>query len=490
MVEIKKEIGFTKEELEKQKSLCRSLYHNEDGTPFELTDGQAEIFTAIATKRWDRLHIQTYTQYGKSLVVALAVLTRVSTFPEKWVIVAGREKQAGIIMSYIIQHAFDNSYTKAKLQLNPEENIEKIQRERSKNRLTFRLSGGGIGEVSVVSADSRNKQTSGDSVMGLGGDAIVLDEAALIADEIEAKIYRMITGRGGKGFYCKIGNPFTNGHFRSSFDNPDYHKINICWEQGVEEGRLSRKDLEEARTKPLFDILYENKFPPKDAMSDDGYVKLYNAVGEMVEPTEFFGRVRMGIDPSGEGADESKWVIRDGFKSQVVATQQHSSTKSIAERTLTLMLKYHIREEDIWVDNFGVGANVAQELARNGVYINAVNVGDKCEDEEFDARFLNQRAYAYWNSMEWINKGGKLVKSGDWDESKHIMYRANGARKIQIMSKGEMRKRGWPSPNTMDAFALTFLTQEEEYHVKTLKEKKEDMKYDKMAEDFDKYAAI
>lgn len=424
-----------------------------------------------------------------SLVVALAVLTRVSTFPEKWVIVAGREKQAGIIMGYIIQHAFDNSYTKAKLQLNPEESIEKIQRERSKNRLTFRLAGGGIGEVSVVSADSRNKQTSGDSVMGLGGDAIVEDESSLLPDEIEAKIYRMITGRGGKGFYCKIGNPFTNGHFRKSYEDPNYKKIDIGWEQGVREGRLSQRDLDEARGKPLFEVLYENKFPPKDAMDDDGYVNLYLPIADrLVDQGEYLGRIRMGIDPSGEGMDESKWVIRDGFKAEVVATEKHSSTKSIAERTLTLMFRYKISERDIWVDNFGVGANVAQELARNGVYVNAVNVGEKCEDEEFSQRFINQRAYAYWSSMEWLNKGGKLVKGGSgWKEMNRIMYKADGSRRIKIMSKQEMRRRGWLSPNEADAFALTFLAPEEEYRVKTVEERKEDKMYDEV---FDKYAAI
>ncbi len=44
----------------------------------------------------------------------MAVLTRVATYPEKWAIVAGNKDKAGIIMSAIIRHIFDNEYTKSK----------------------------------------------------------------------------------------------------------------------------------------------------------------------------------------------------------------------------------------------------------------------------------------------------------------------------------------------------------------------------------------
>ena len=84
--------------------LVRQMYKNEDGSPVELTPLQCCIFAIIAMKLHPRVHCMIFTRYGKSFVVALAVLTRVSTFPEKWAIVSGSKEKAKIIMGYINAH--------------------------------------------------------------------------------------------------------------------------------------------------------------------------------------------------------------------------------------------------------------------------------------------------------------------------------------------------------------------------------------------------
>lgn len=75
-------------EKDKLKQLVASLYKDSQGGNFILTDGQAEIFGLIFKKPYHRTHISCHTRYGKSDVISMAVLTRVSTFPEKWSIVA------------------------------------------------------------------------------------------------------------------------------------------------------------------------------------------------------------------------------------------------------------------------------------------------------------------------------------------------------------------------------------------------------------------
>ena len=89
------------------REIVKTLYKDGAGEPFILTDGQCGIFWMIFTRAHPRLHLMTYTQYGKSHTVAVAVLTRVATFPEPWAIVSGRKDQAKIIMGYIIKHTFD-----------------------------------------------------------------------------------------------------------------------------------------------------------------------------------------------------------------------------------------------------------------------------------------------------------------------------------------------------------------------------------------------
>ena len=52
--------------------------------------------------------------------------------------------------------------------------------------------------------------------------------------------------------------------------------------------------------------------------------------------------------------------------------------------------------------------------------------------------------------------GGQLVKHPDWKQLLTIRYKRTGTGKIQIMSKDEMMRRGWESPDLADALSLTF----------------------------------
>lgn len=401
----------------------------------------------------------TYTQYGKSHTVAVAVLTRVATFPEPWAIVSGRRDQAKIIMGYIIKHTFDNEYTKSKIVIpKGEDSAESLLRERSKNRMTFRHTDGNLGEVFVLSGDSKNAQAAGEALMGFGAPNVVLDEASLIPDVIEAKVFRML-GQKKNNFYCKIGNPFNRNHFHKDYEDNKFWKIDIGWERGVKEGRITKEFIDEARGKPLFDVLYKNKFPPKDMIDDRGFVPLLAEKDlRIIEDEPFVSKKRMGVDPAGEGSDKSKWVARDNFKAKVVATESTSDPKGISVKTLTLMEVLAIIDSDITTDNFGVGANVAQEMGLVGKRINAVNVGIKeFPDEESKERFYDLRSYAFWQMREWLIKGGSLMENSGWEELLKLKYRVEANGKIKVMSKELMRKAGIPSPDTADALMLTFV---------------------------------
>ena len=97
-----------------------------------MTKGQDDIFSAIFKKTHPRLFITAYTQYGKSDIASMAILSRVCAFPEKFAIVAPSDRKAGIIMGYLIGHVFDNSLTLGKFSLDKDETLERIKRERNK----------------------------------------------------------------------------------------------------------------------------------------------------------------------------------------------------------------------------------------------------------------------------------------------------------------------------------------------------------------------
>lgn len=166
-------------------------------------------------KQYPRVHCLTYTQYGKSLTIGLAVLTAISTFPEKWAIVAPSNKKAQIIMGYIIDHIFDNEYTASKFEISKGETRERIRRERRKDRINFKHSDGSLGEVFIISTEGRRTKDVLDALMGFGASQIIVDESSLIEDAQYFGILRMLGGQK-ENFLCEIGNAMRRNHFYRS----------------------------------------------------------------------------------------------------------------------------------------------------------------------------------------------------------------------------------------------------------------------------------
>jgi hypothetical protein len=214
------------------------------------------------------------------------------------------------------------------------------------------------------------------------------------------------------------------------------------------------------------------EFPQEDAVDEKGYVPLL--VKDDLKYTankEFVGRKRLGVDPAGEGSNETTWVVRDQFRARIVAKETISNEKSIAQKTLSLVDHFEIKDDDIIVDNFGVGANVVKQLALSDHDVQSINVGDKPKGEEDEELYMNQRAFAYMMAKKWIRSGGELIRHEDWEQLLGIRYKRELSGKIKIMSKEDMRKNGIPSPDAADAFMLTFIDEEDSKPIKIYKQK-------------------
>ena len=454
--------------------LVRNLYKNEYGDPFEMTPGQNEIFDCIFMKGSNvgksRIHVMTFTQYGKSDTISMAILTRASTFPEKWAIVAPSQAKAKIIMGYIIKHLFENEYTLARFKVEEGENTEMIRRERSKNRLTFDIGNNQIGEIFILSAESRLKrgEDMGNALMGFGSPNLVEDEAALISDESDAKAMRMVGGFSGFGtdFVVKIGNPFTRGHFLKAYEDPAYHKINIHYKVGIKEGRLTQKFIEEMRTKPFFSVLYDNVFP-MDGDLGKGWTQLLSeqdiesacSVAEGATVPQHVGEKRLGNDVARGGANFTAWCLRSMAYAEILSKSREDNLTLVAGQTLFFMKEHEVKEENVFIDDVGVGGGAVDPLLAEQKKVRGVNVGTPAIE---DTRFANLRAEAYWRLREWVKKGGKLCPchKDDWFQLTLVPYKPDSKGRLRVMSKDDMRAIGIESPDIADALMLTFVRRE------------------------------
>jgi len=427
--------------------------------PVVLSKGQQDIFSCILQRKPQRVHVMTPTQYGKSFTVALAVLLRAVTFPEKWAIVAPSEPKCQIIMKYIIEQATTNELFSPQLDIT--DSIDRLRRERSKRRINFK----GGGEIYVLSADSRNKISAGESLMGFGSPNIILDESSLIDDDIYAKIKRML-GAHKANFLLEIGNPFNRNHFLRSFRSDDYKLIHIDWKQAIEEERFTREFIDEMRKEAFFDILYEVKFPPEDSVDARGWSRLVTETEitnsfRSDEPNAF-GEVRLGVDIAAGGGNFNVWVLRTGNFAKVLAKTNQENLMEVIGTTITLAEEYGVLDNKIFIDATGVGAGVKDRFHEMNWDVQGINMAESAMLSE---KYINRRAENFFRMRDWFKKGGMLEKNNDFYQISELKYKLRDTGKLKIISKEELAREGVASPDVADAIMLTFSETDEEINL-------------------------
>lgn len=348
---------------------------------------------------------------------------------------------------------------------------------------------------------ARAKTSSKENSEALAG--VHADHVLSIADEasgVEEQIFNTAEGTWTSGdiLVILISNPTRiNGYFYDT-----HHKFKHLWQTLqfssidspiVDDDYEAKIAERHTRTSAEYGIRVLGQFPKEDSMDDSGYVSLLTEknINERpdVKDHEFGPNSVLGVDPAGEGDDKTSWVIRDQFKAKKLHEEAVSTSKTIAEKTITFIEKYKLNPYNVIVDAFGVGKDVGKEiaLATNGrMNVRTVNTGELSDTEKDAELYLNQRAEFFYKSKLWLQSGGEIVENKNLkEELLSIKYKRNIRGKIQIMPKVDMKKKyGTKSPNDADAFSLTFFREvhsqaQQEHEQKLLDES-----------DFDPFAVV
>lgn len=441
------------------KALC-GVFKTDAGSQFSYTPTQLLIIATLAGRVHPRVQLILPTQYGKSEAVSQGILLRASVKKEKWLIVAPTKKKAEIIMGYIIKHIFDHHIFSS--QLVYDEPMERLKQHKSKEHLTFKHGG----EIMVLSADAKNRQRTKEVLMGFGAPNVVIDESALIDDDLYSTIKRMVGGFSATDvgtFILEIGNPFTRGHFLRTWVKGRYQRVWVDYRTALAEGRYTEDFIEEMQDEAFFDVLYECLFPTGDEVRADGYRRLLiDAIIEnsfiTEEPEIIEGdKPILGVDVAAGGENETVFVLRyplSGF-AKVLERNRDDDLDNQAARVIAYKKQYKIGDYRIAIDDGGVGHGLSDILKAKDILIKPVKLGEQAIKKE---RYLNQRAELYWQLRKWLkSEGGKLMQDNGFKELTVINYKQNASEKLQIEPKEKLRERNIPSPDTADALMLTFI---------------------------------
>lgn len=431
----------------------------------KITEGQKIIFFSLVFQLYPRIQIICSTQYGKSLMVALAGLILTAVQGKKVAIVAPSTAKARIIMRYYVEHLSDSVMFYSQLERNTR--LERLRQEDSKSRIILRNGGG----IYVISTQERNAKKNIEAAMGEGAEIVISDEGNLISDRTEATVFRMISGKKD-GIYCKIGNPFYSlppyTHFKGSWDNPDYLRIFIDYERGLAEGRYTQSFIEEARGKPMFDVLYGCEFPDEDIVDERGYRPLIYSIvlkygitkeklKEIIKKDKEQGKLKtlkLGCDVGG-GGDYNVYCLRYKGFAVIVGYNKSNDTMVNVSEIERLMTEFpDLEAENISIDDIGIGRGVVDRLKEKDLDVNGVSVGSKSSKSDL---FMNLKAELYWKTKKWLERDDtRLEESDKWGQLLWIKYKTNSERQIKIESKDDLKRRTGKSPDFAEALMLTF----------------------------------
>lgn len=311
-----------------------------------------------------------------------------------------------------------------------------------------------------------------EAIAGVHGEFVFIpvDEASGVPDEVFKTAEGSLTGENVLVVLISNGTR-TQGYFYNTHNDDKANWVNMQFDSEqspiVDHEYVARMEGLYGRDSDEFKIRVSGKFPNAEQMDEGGWIPLITPgqVAQISEGIPFIGRVKVGIDPSGEGDDTTVWVARDRFQARVVATEATSNEKTIARKTVELQQLIGFKPADVTVDNFGVGANVAKELLLidHTFAVNAVNWGDKPQDE---AIYINKRAESHFRGREWLIRGGAVVGDRLKQDITGIDYTNNLQGRKKIMDKPKIRVKLGRSPDRGDAFFLTFVQEPEAQEVK------------------------
>jgi predicted phage terminase large subunit-like protein len=291
--------------------IARTYFKNKRGEPYELTEGQCDIFILIVKQGIHWAWLSAPTRYGKSEVAALALLYLAVFEHLKIPVVAGSQDKAKKIMEYILAHVPDHpELYSGLLNLKNIADAEKLKVSASKDGLRWATGGW----IYVTSVNSKQRSAGGEGVVGEGGDVVYLEEAGLIREKEQfSKIVRMPEGTWRK--LIMAGNAVEGSVFEDGFNNPLYTKTHVDLKQAVKEGRYTEVELEEKKaqtTKRDWKRYYLVEFPEA---SEFAYFKpkRYEILPII---TEYYGAVDLALGQSKNGSLVGITVIGKDSKGQ------------------------------------------------------------------------------------------------------------------------------------------------------------------------------
>lgn len=165
----------------------------------------------------------------------------------------------------------------------------------------------------------------------------------------------------------------------------------------------------------------------------------------------------IGLDCARFGDDKTVGVLRIGRAVVRIEREGMTDTESgveLVKRLVNECKARNVRLDCICVDA-AQGGGIIDMLRKQDYTVFEVNFASKTND----AQYYNQRAYMYGRAREWLEQGGYFDDADLVGDLFAQRYFVHADKSLRLFPKELIKKKLGHSPDTSDAFALTFYEQ-------------------------------
>jgi hypothetical protein len=303
---------------------------------------------------------------------------------------------------------------------------------------------------------------------------LIMDEASAIPDLIWEVAEGALTDENTEIIWCAFGNPTRNkGRFRECHSGG---RFSHRWKSVQVDSRTVRFTNKSQIADWINDygddsdfvrIRIKGEFPRTDSESFISWSLAQEAVNREVEPQGHCPLI-LGVDVGRFGDDPSVIYPRRGRDGRTIKPEVFYGLDIMQTAAKVADLYNRLRADITMVDGGGIGAGVVDRLRQLRIPVVEVQFGAKADginEINHAIKYANKRAEIWGAIRDWLPTGtipdltipspsGTL--SSMVDELTGPTYGLNPREEILLESKKDMRSRGVPSPNVVDALACTF----------------------------------
>lgn len=407
----------------------------------ELYPTQKEIVNSIFFEEHKNIIINTYTRYGKTFSVGVALALMIMLKEKKRIgIVAPTSSDTQNLKNEMLKIGINSGMFTNLIDTSRGNEPEDLLKKRRENKITFN---DGQTELILLSAMSGSMTGQigggrGSGAMGKGFDVLILEEAARISHDTWKKYLSRLQEKESS-IRIELGNPWhKQNQFFDHWTDDSVKNFHVDEEKGKKEGRHSERWFEDqgkevgGKNTLEYQVLYKSQFPDKTERGLIAFNDIEDAINrEPFEPERTF----WGFDVAGEGKDEAV-LTKVGTKEDKYNLMEIYSRKYV-DNASELVAWASTKLEDgaeVNVDAVGMGWGVVSMLEKKGYTANKVKVGDNPNREK--EKFSNKKAQFYWKLRGIFQDGDIVISAENIGELKKqlttIEYKFNAREKIVI----------------------------------------------------------